>query len=77
MKYELLQSVVLARDIPEQGLRRGDLGTVVERYEPDGVEVEFVTGSGKTQAVLTLSVDDVRPIEERDVIAVRPLDEAR
>jgi hypothetical protein len=28
MKYELLQSVVLARDIPEQGLRRGDLGTV-------------------------------------------------
>jgi hypothetical protein len=77
MKYELLQSVVLARDIPEQGLRRGDLGTIVERYEPDAVEVEFVTGSGKTQAVLTLSLDDVRPIEERDVMAVRPLDEAR
>lgn len=77
MKYELLQSVVLARDIPEQGLRRGDLGTVVERYEPDDLEVEFLTGSGKTQAVLTLSLADVRPIEERDVMAVRPLDEAR
>lgn len=36
-----------------------------------------MTGSGKTQAVLTLSIDDVRPIEERDVIAVRRLDEAR
>ncbi|HEX9774564.1 MAG TPA: DUF4926 domain-containing protein [Actinomycetota bacterium] len=77
MRYELLQTVVLARDVPEHGLRRGDLGTVVERYEPDGLEVEFVTGSGRTQAVLTLRIDDVRPVEERDVIAVRPLDEAR
>lgn len=77
MRYELLDTVVLNRDVPEHGLRRGDLGAVVEVYAPDGLEVEFVTGSGRTQAVLTLSVNDVRPVEDRDLIAVRSLDEAR
>ena len=28
---------------------------IVEVYEPDGVEVEFVTGSGHTQAPVTLT----------------------
>jgi len=77
MTYELLDTVVLNRDVTEHGLRRGDLGTVVEVYEPDGLEVEFVTGSGRTQAVLTLNAGDVRPVEDRDLIAVRSLDEAR
>lgn len=77
MKYQLLDTVVLNRDVAEHGLRRGDLGAVVEVYPPDGLEVEFVTGSGRTQAVLTLAVDDVRPVEDRDLIAVRSLDEAR
>lgn len=77
MRYELLDTVVLNRDVPEHGLRRGDLGAVVEVYAPDGLEVEFVTGSGRTQAFLTLSVNDVRPVEDRDLIAVRSLDEAR
>ena len=77
MKYELLDTVVLNRDVTEHGLRRGDLGTVVEVYAPDGLEVEFVTGSGRTQAALTLNAGDVRPVEDRDLIAVRSLDEAR
>jgi hypothetical protein len=55
-------------------LRRGDLGAVVEVYEPDGLEVEFVTASGKTEALVTLHVSDVRSVEDRDLIAVRPFD---
>jgi uncharacterized protein DUF4926 len=54
------------------GLRKGDLGAVVEVYEPDGLEVEFVTASGKTEALLTLGVTDVRPVAENDLVAVRP-----
>lgn len=77
MKYQLLETVVLNRDVPEHGLKRGDLGAVVEIYEPDSLEIEFVTGSGRTQALITLNVDDVRPVEDRDLIAVRSLDEAR
>jgi hypothetical protein len=73
MKIELLETVVLRRDLPEHGLQQGDLGTVVELYEPDGLEVEFVTASGKTQAVVTLRVQDVRKVEPTDMVTVRRL----
>ena len=71
MKYKLLDTVVLARDLPQHGLCAGDLGAVVEVYEPDGLEVEFVTASGKTQALVTLNVNDVRAVQEGDLVAVR------
>lgn len=71
MRYKLLDTVVLDRDLPEHGLRRGDLGAVVEVYPPNGLEVEFVTASGKTAALLTLSDADVRPGGEHDVVAIR------
>ena len=73
MKFKKLDTVVLTRDLPAQGLCSGDLGAVVEVYQPDGLEVEFVTADGRTQAVVTLKVSDVRPIDKGDLIAVRPL----
>jgi hypothetical protein len=72
MNYKTLDVVVLDKELPELGLRRGDLGTVVHVYEPDGLEVEFVTASGRTEALLTLSLRDVRPVVDSDLIAVRP-----
>jgi len=72
MKYKELDVVVLDKELPESGLRRGDLGTVVHVYEPDGVEVEFVTASGKTEALVTLGIRDVRPVVDTDLITVRP-----
>jgi hypothetical protein len=71
--YKLLDTVVLDRDIPEHGLRRGDLGAVVDVHEPDGLEVEFVLASGRTQALLTLNARDVRAVGDGDLIAVRDL----
>ena len=71
MKYKLLDTVVLDRDLPQHGLRAGDLGAVVEVYEPEGLEVEFVTASGKTQALVSLNVNDVRPVQENDLVTVR------
>jgi len=71
MKANILDTVVLQRDLPEHGLRRGDLGAVVQVYEPDGLEVEFVRASGRTQALVELTLDDVRAIEDADLIAVR------
>jgi hypothetical protein len=66
-----LDVVVLNRDLPEHGLRIGDLGTVVETYEPAGFEVEFVTASGRTGALVTLSVGDIRHVADADLVAVR------
>jgi hypothetical protein len=73
MKFNQLDTVVLDRDVPENGLRKGDLGTVVHVYEPDGLEVEFVAASGRTQALVTLRAADVRTAVDDDLISVRPL----
>ena len=73
MRHKLLDCVVLLKDLPESGFRVGDLGAVVAIYEPDGLEVEFIKASGETQAVLTLTKADVRPIKADDIISVRPL----
>ena len=71
MKFHLVDTVVLEKDLPDQGLKKGDLGAVVEVYDPDGVEVEFVTASGKTQALVTLKVSDIRPVGDDDLVSVR------
>jgi len=71
MTYQVLDTVVLERDLLEHGLRKGDLGAVVEVYEPDGLEVEFVTASGRTAALLTLSARDFRPVADDDLVSVR------
>jgi len=73
MEYKLLGCVVLIKELPEFGLRVGDLGTIVAIYDPDGLEIEFVKASGETQAVLTLTEADIRAIEADDIISVRPL----
>ena len=73
MSYKELDTVVLNRELPEQGLRRGDLGAVVQVYSPEGLEVEFVTASGRTQALVTLDVRDVRPVSDEDLLSVRTL----
>ena len=74
MKFRLLDTVVLDRDLPDEGLKPGDLGAVVQVYEPDGLEVEFVSAKGETAALVTLTVTDVREIQSGDLLAVRPLD---
>ncbi len=74
MKFQLLDTVVLRRDLPEDRLRQGDLGAVVQIYEPNGDEVEFVSASGNTEALLTLNEDDVRSVDDGDMVTVRRLD---
>jgi len=71
MKFALLDTVVLNRDLPEHGLRAGDLGAVVELYGTEGVEVEFVRASGRTKAMVTLKPTDLRSVAENDILAVR------
>ena len=74
MTFNLLDCVVLTREIPEEGLCKGDVGTIVEVYPRDGIEVEFVLESGDTAAVLSLETSDVRPIANNDLPTVRTMD---
>ena len=72
MTLRNLEVVVLNEDLPSHALKRGDLGTIVEVYAPDAVEVEFVTASGRTQALVTLPPSKVREVSDDDLVAVRP-----
>ncbi len=69
-----LDTVVLARDLKTYGPQRGDVGAVVHCYG-DGAtfEVEFVTGEGKTIAVVTLAETDIRPMRREEILHVRTL----
>jgi hypothetical protein len=72
--FKPLDPVVLVRDLPRHGLKAGDMGAVVEVYPPDALEVEFVVASGRTKALLTLRLPDVRAIRGSDMLAVRSVD---
>jgi len=72
--FNLLDTVVLTRDVPDAGLRRSDLGAIVEVYGPNAFEVEFVAASGRTQALVTLTAADIRHVGDQDLVSVRPLE---
>jgi hypothetical protein len=66
-------SAVLVRDLPEYGLKNGDVGTVVLVHPAGGYEVEFITLDGQTVAVTSLSMDDVRPVGRREIAHAREM----
>ncbi|MBK4729623.1 DUF4926 domain-containing protein [Oxynema sp. CENA135] len=53
---KILDVVALNTDLPEQNLYKGQVGTIVEVYEPNVFEVEFVDLEGKTYGVETLNI---------------------
>ena len=64
--------VVLTADIPEEGLRRGDVGTIVQIYGQDeAFEVEFFTLDGSTAALTTVSASQARPVTGNDLTHAR------
>ena len=71
MTFELLDTVVLSHDLPEHGLRAGDLGAIVEAYDESSFEVEFIRPTGRTQALVSLRSEDLRALDANDVLAVR------
>jgi uncharacterized protein DUF4926/uncharacterized protein DUF6883 len=64
--------VVLETDQPAHGLKRGDLGAIVDIHSANAIEVEFVTASGRTKALVTLQPNDVREVGDDDLVTVRP-----
>ena len=66
-----LDSVVLACDLPEHGLKRGDVGTVALVHAGAGYEVEFMTLDGETLAVVSLRDEQLRPIGRREIAHAR------
>jgi hypothetical protein len=67
-----LDPVVLTHDLPQHGLRAGDVGWVVMVHAAGaGYEVEFVTLAGETVSVVTVPSDSVRPVQPNEIAHVR------
>jgi hypothetical protein len=66
--------VVLTQDLADEGLRAGDVGTVVHIHSHEAAyEVEFMTLTGQTVAVATVLPSQLRPVSSRDLTHVREL----
>jgi len=66
--------VVLTTDVPNEGLEAGDVGTVVHIHKGgEGYEVEFMTLTGETVAIVTLLAGQVRQLTRRDLAHTREM----
>ena len=67
-----LDQIVLTADLPKEGLKAGDVGTVVHIHRGgEAFEVEFMTLGGETVVVTTVLASQVRPITNRDITHTR------
>ena len=77
MRIKLYERVALTVDIADQGLRKGDVATIVE-YLPaidgeDGYALEVFNAIGETLAVITVPESAVEPLTADRIPSVRPL----
>jgi len=66
--------VVLTKEVPAEGLKSGDVGTVVHVHKKDrAFEVEFVALDGETLAIATLAASEIRPVHRKEITHARAL----
>lgn len=64
---EMHSVVALLEDLPEQGLVRGQVGTVVESWAPGVYEVEFADDNGKAYAMVALKAEQLMRLHHEPV----------
>ena len=68
---KLLDVVALLQDLPEQGLKRGEVGTVVEIFEAtlsrrQAFLIEFNDRNGVGYAIAPLHIEQIIPLYYRE-----------
>jgi hypothetical protein len=62
---ELLDVVALTEDLDSEGLRRGEVGTVVEQWKDGVFEVEFSDNAGRAYAFAALRPEQIMKLHFR------------
>ena len=62
---KVLDVVALVEDLDSEGLRRGEVGTVVENWKDGVFEVEFSDNSGNAYAFAALRPDQIMKLRFR------------
>jgi hypothetical protein len=81
MTMELYQEVALTRDLPEYGLRSGDVATLVDFVpHPSGGEegcvLEVFNAIGESFVVIAVPIFVVEVLRPDEILTVRPLAKA-
>lgn len=81
MTMELYQEVALTRDLPEYGLRTGDVAMLVDfvPHPSDGEEgcvLEIFNAIGESFAVIAVPISAVEVLRPDEILTVRPLAKA-
>lgn len=64
-EIKILDAVAVTEDLPEHGLRRGEVGTVVDVWQDGAFEVEFSDESGEAYAFAALRAEKLMPLYYR------------
>ncbi len=67
MKFELFQQVRIISDISKENVKKGEVGTVVEILQTDGVETAYMVELSHDHphllGVITVTADQIERIE--------------
>jgi hypothetical protein len=78
MSLELYQRIALSRDIPEEGLKKGDIAYLLdyvphpENLEP-GCVLEVFNAIGESITVLTVPESAIESLRPDEILSVRSL----
>lgn len=81
MKLRPYERVALTQDVEEHGLRKGDVGVLIDSVpHPKGGEegclLEVFNALGESIAVVSVRLSDIEPVRADAVLAVRQLTKA-
>ena len=64
-EFRLLDVIALMEDLESEGLRRGEVGTIVEQWKGGVFEVEFSDDSGQAYAFVALRPEQMMKLHFR------------
>ncbi|NJL82410.1 MAG: DUF4926 domain-containing protein [Chloroflexaceae bacterium] len=78
MSLELYQRIALSRDIPEEGLKKGDIAYLLDYVpHPHGGEpgciLEVFNAIGESISVLSVPKSAIQPLQLNEALNARPL----
>ena len=77
MPLPLFSRVALKLGLPEKGLRKGDVATIVEHLPgtdgEDGYALEFFNAVGETSVVIMVRQSAVEALSADQILSARPL----
>jgi hypothetical protein len=77
--FQMLETVVAAADLPDDGILAGDIGTIVDVYTQLDLAygVEFTWANGSPRAAVTVTPTQIRHLTPADILITRKLPGSR